>query len=144
MFNVEQYLLSFSVISDKGMKSITVRNPSDQTRIGRQRNSSKSRDSGNRKKKLKSTEKSRQFSTKILNWNVEYRSIETQLIKPELVNKSIASNLVILYTEDIKLKKIKIAFYQSQREISTVASREAPRGLGLKSNPKDYHQKLTN
>ena len=40
--------------------------------------------------------------------------------------------------------KLKIALYQSQREIHTVAARAAPGGLGLKSHPKDYQQKLTN
>ena len=38
---------------------------------------------------------------------------------------------------------MKIELNKSQRDIHTVASREAPRGLGLKSHPKDYHQKLT-
>ena len=43
----------------------------------------------------------------------------------------------------IKLKKLKIALYQSQREIHTVATRVAPGDLGLKSHPKDYQQKFT-
>ena len=38
---------------------------------------------------------------------------------------------------------MKIALYQSQREIHTVATRAAPGDLGLKSHPKDYQQKLT-
>ena len=42
-----------------------------------------------------------------------------------------------------KIKNLKIAQYWSQREIHTVASREAPMGHGLKSHPKDYHEKLT-
>ena len=37
---------------------------------------------------------------------------------------------------------MKIALYQSQREIHT--ARAAPRGISLKSHPTDYHQKLTN
>ena len=41
-----------------------------------------------------------------------------------------------------KNEKMKIALYQSQREIHTVAERAAPRNLGLKSHPKDYQQKL--
>ena len=40
-------------------------------------------------------------------------------------------------------KKMKIALYQSQREIHTVDARAAPGDLGLKSHPKDYQQKLT-
>ena len=40
-------------------------------------------------------------------------------------------------------KKLKIALYQSQREIHTVAARAAPGGLGLKSHPKDYQPKTT-
>ena len=42
-----------------------------------------------------------------------------------------------------KKKKTKIAIYQSKREIHTVAAREAPGDLGLKSHPKDYQQRLT-
>ena len=38
---------------------------------------------------------------------------------------------------------MKIALYQSQREIHTVAARAAPGDLGSKSHPKDYQQKLT-
>ena len=39
--------------------------------------------------------------------------------------------------------KMKIALYQSQREIHTVAAKAAPGDLGLKSHVKDYQQKLT-
>ena len=38
--------------------------------------------------------------------------------------------------------QMKIALYQSQREIDTVAARAAPGDLGLKSHPKNYQQKL--
>ena len=38
---------------------------------------------------------------------------------------------------------MKIALYQSQREIHTVIARAAPGDYGLKSNPKDYQQKWT-
>ena len=42
-------------------------------------------------------------------------------------------------------KKLKIALYQSYREIHTVAAKAAPGDLkiGLKSYTKDYQQKLT-
>ena len=48
-----------------------------------------------------------------------------------------------LFIEKFKKKKLKIALYSSQREIQTVASREAPKDLSSKSHVKDYHQKLT-
>ena len=41
------------------------------------------------------------------------------------------------------VKQMKIALYQSQREIHTVAARAAPGDLDLKSHPKDHQQKLT-
>ena len=41
-----------------------------------------------------------------------------------------------------KIEKFKIALNQSNGEIQTVASRSVP-NFGLKSHPKDYHQKLT-
>ena len=37
---------------------------------------------------------------------------------------------------------MKIALYQSQKEIHTVAARAEPGDLGLKSHPKDYQQKM--
>ena len=40
-------------------------------------------------------------------------------------------------------ENLKIALYQSQREIHTVATGAVPGYLGLKSHPKDYQQKLT-
>ena len=42
------------------------------------------------------------------------------------------------------LKIWKLHYNQSQMEIHTVAAREVPRVLRLKSHPKDYQQKLTN
>ena len=41
-------------------------------------------------------------------------------------------------------KKVKIAQYQSQREIQTFIARAAPEDFGLKFHPKEYQQKLTN
>ena len=41
-----------------------------------------------------------------------------------------------------KSEKLKIALYQSQREIHTVAARAAPGDLGLKSQQMYYQQKV--
>jgi len=37
MLQIQQNLLLLAVVADKGMKRITVRDPADQTRVGRQR-----------------------------------------------------------------------------------------------------------
>ena len=57
------------------------------------------------------------------------------LFKPKTVDES--TRAIGQY-----FKKMKIALYQSQREIHTVATRTAPGDLGLKFHPKDYQQKF--
>ena len=56
--------------------------------------------------------------------------------------KDIMPNTLFLKKKK-KEKRMKIALYQSKSKIHFFASRDTPRGYGLKSYPKDYHQKLT-
>ena len=58
----------------------------------------------------------------------------------EICNPLYSINDFFFLVFSIEDWKVKIALYQSQREIHTVAARAAPEDLGLKSHPEDCQQ----